>query len=193
MRASPSPNRLKKSWQSRVSFSSSKNRRTQSEDRVNRENTHPSTRSISSKNGKWWKTRLFHGMINDIRRRAPFYWSDWKDAWDYRVVPATVYMYFAKYVQCRQYQHHNTSKTAKVDHSLFLFRSPQRMSIWRARTAGLIGPAAFYQPSLSRSICLPRPIRVSASTRCFWLQFSLLLCFQLLLPSLWSSSELQVG
>jgi len=37
-------------------------------------------------------------MINDIRRRAPFYWSDWKDAWDYRVVPATVYMYFAKYV-----------------------------------------------------------------------------------------------
>ena len=24
--------------------------------------------------------------------------SDWTDAWDYRVVPATVYMYFAKYV-----------------------------------------------------------------------------------------------
>lgn len=36
-------------------------------------------------------------MINDVRRRAPYYWSDWKDAWDYRVVPATVYMYFAKY------------------------------------------------------------------------------------------------
>jgi hypothetical protein len=36
-------------------------------------------------------------MANDIRRRAPFYWSDWTDAWDYRVVPATVYMYFAKY------------------------------------------------------------------------------------------------
>ncbi|EUC45727.1 hypothetical protein COCMIDRAFT_94848 [Bipolaris oryzae ATCC 44560] len=34
-------------------------------------------------------------MIKDVRRRAPFYWSDWKDAWDYRVVPATVYMYFA--------------------------------------------------------------------------------------------------
>lgn len=42
-------------------------------------------------------------MINDIRRRAPFYWSDWKDAWDYRVVPATVYMYFAKYVTTIQY------------------------------------------------------------------------------------------
>ncbi len=45
----------------------------------------------------WWKVRLFRGMVNDIRRRAPFYWSDWVDAWNYRVVPATVYMYFAKY------------------------------------------------------------------------------------------------
>lgn len=34
-------------------------------------------------------------MVNDVKRRAPFFWSDWKDAWDYRVVPATVYMYFA--------------------------------------------------------------------------------------------------
>ncbi|KKA19433.1 Anion exchange family protein [Rasamsonia emersonii CBS 393.64] len=44
---------------------------------------------------RWWRVRLFRGMINDIKRRAPFYWSDWRDAWDYRVVPATVYMYFA--------------------------------------------------------------------------------------------------
>ncbi|KAI1819053.1 HCO3 transporter family-domain-containing protein [Xylaria intraflava] len=43
----------------------------------------------------WWKIHLFHGMANDIRRRAPYYWSDWIDAWDYRVIPATVYMYFA--------------------------------------------------------------------------------------------------
>jgi len=47
---------------------------------------------------KWWKIYLFMGMYNDIRRRIPYYWSDWIDAWDYRVVPATVYMYFAKYV-----------------------------------------------------------------------------------------------
>ncbi|ROW08882.1 hypothetical protein VMCG_02938 [Cytospora schulzeri] len=46
-------------------------------------------------NPKWWKIRLFQGMINDIRRRAPYYWSDWIDAFDYRVVPATIYMYFA--------------------------------------------------------------------------------------------------
>ncbi|KAF6819815.1 anion exchange protein 4 protein [Colletotrichum sojae] len=43
----------------------------------------------------WWKVQLFRGMVNDLRRRAPFYASDWVDAWDYRVVPATVYMYFA--------------------------------------------------------------------------------------------------
>ncbi|KAK4127378.1 hypothetical protein N657DRAFT_661527 [Parathielavia appendiculata] len=43
----------------------------------------------------WWKIHLFRGMVNDIRKRAPFYLSDWTDAWNYRVVPATVYMFFA--------------------------------------------------------------------------------------------------
>lgn len=42
------------------------------------------------------RIHLFRGMVNDVRRRAPYYASDWLDAWDYRVVPATVYMYFAK-------------------------------------------------------------------------------------------------
>jgi boron transporter len=46
----------------------------------------------------WWRIRFFHGIFNDLKRRAPFYWSDWKDAWNYRVMPASVYMYFAKYV-----------------------------------------------------------------------------------------------
>ncbi|KAK1655566.1 HCO3 transporter family-domain-containing protein [Colletotrichum phormii] len=49
----------------------------------------------SRRPGGWWKVHLFRGMVNDIRRRAPFYVSDWTDVWDYRVVPATVYMYFA--------------------------------------------------------------------------------------------------
>lgn len=53
--------------------------------------------SAASRAPRWWKIRLFRGMANDVRRRAPFYWSDWRDAWDYRVVPATIYMYFAKY------------------------------------------------------------------------------------------------
>lgn len=44
---------------------------------------------------KWYKIHLFRGMARDLRRRAPYYWSDWTDAWNYRVVPATIYMYFA--------------------------------------------------------------------------------------------------
>ncbi|EPE05045.1 anion exchange protein 4 [Ophiostoma piceae UAMH 11346] len=51
--------------------------------------------SSSSPAKSWWKIHLFRGMASDIRRRAPFYLSDWVDAWDYRVVPATIYMYFA--------------------------------------------------------------------------------------------------
>jgi hypothetical protein len=40
----------------------------------------------------------FRGMWKDIRRRAPYYLSDWTDAWTYRVIPSTVDMYFKKYV-----------------------------------------------------------------------------------------------
>jgi hypothetical protein len=57
-----------------------------------------SRRSHGTTSSSWWKVHFFRGMVNDIKRRAPFYWSDWTDAWDYRVVPATVYMYFAKCV-----------------------------------------------------------------------------------------------
>lgn len=59
--------------------------------------THTNASRKTTHTPKWWKIRLFRGMINDIRRRAPYYVSDWTDAWDYRVVPATIYMYFAKY------------------------------------------------------------------------------------------------
>ncbi|KAJ5625804.1 hypothetical protein N7510_002113 [Penicillium lagena] len=51
--------------------------------------------SFWSTHPKWWRVRLFRGMVKDIKRRAPYYWSDLTDAWDYRIVPATVYMYFA--------------------------------------------------------------------------------------------------
>lgn len=55
-----------------------------------------SATSKSPSESKWWRIHFFRGMKNDLKRRAPFYWSDWTDAWDYRIVPATVYMYFAK-------------------------------------------------------------------------------------------------
>ncbi|KAI1498207.1 HCO3 transporter family-domain-containing protein [Biscogniauxia marginata] len=64
---------------------------------VTRRDTRASTASASTRTSspRWWKIHLFRGMVNDVRRRAPYYWSDWRDAWDYRVVPSTVYMYFA--------------------------------------------------------------------------------------------------
>ncbi|KAK9458162.1 HCO3 transporter family-domain-containing protein [Dipodascopsis uninucleata] len=42
------------------------------------------------------KYRPFMGIRNDIKKRLPYYLADWTtDAWNYRIVPATVYMYFA--------------------------------------------------------------------------------------------------
>ncbi|KAI9846075.1 MAG: hypothetical protein M1837_004331 [Sclerophora amabilis] len=62
---------------------------------LNRDDAHRTTTTASSTEPQWWRIKLFQGMVNDVRRRAPYFWSDWRDAWDYRVVPATVYMYFA--------------------------------------------------------------------------------------------------
>lgn len=44
--------------------------------------------------------RPFSGILRDIKARAPYYVSDWVDAWNYRVVPATALTFFSKYV-CR--------------------------------------------------------------------------------------------
>lgn len=43
-----------------------------------------------------WFRRLGRGIILDIRSRAPWYVRDWTDAWNYRVVPATALIFFAK-------------------------------------------------------------------------------------------------
>ncbi|KAF8895312.1 HCO3 transporter family-domain-containing protein [Infundibulicybe gibba] len=42
-----------------------------------------------------WLQSLGAGIILDIRARAPWYISDWADAWNYRVVPATALIFFA--------------------------------------------------------------------------------------------------
>jgi hypothetical protein len=87
----------RRSWRHRLNLlTSHSTSQTESQNDLLQVDTRTSSRSKYVP--KWWKVRLFRGMINDVRRRAPFYWSDWTDAWDYRVVPATVYMYFAKLV-----------------------------------------------------------------------------------------------
>ena len=40
------------------------------------------------------------GIFRDIRARASWYLSDWSDAWNYRVIPATTLTFFAKYASC---------------------------------------------------------------------------------------------
>ena len=45
----------------------------------------------------WFKSLgLCRGIARDIRSRAPYYVSDWRDAWNYRVIPAIVLIFFAK-------------------------------------------------------------------------------------------------
>lgn len=90
--------------------------------RFSRDTAAPSQAGSHPQASNWWKIRLFRGMINDVRRRAPYYWSDWVDAWDYRVIPATVYMYFAKY----EYPHHQLlSLCGRRDH-IYVHCSSQR-------------------------------------------------------------------
>lgn len=57
-----------------------------------RDSTRTSLRQSQRKKGPIWKRLvkgIGSGMRNDVRNRAPYYWSDWTDAWNYRVVPAT--------------------------------------------------------------------------------------------------------
>lgn len=42
------------------------------------------------------RVKVGAGIMRDIRARAPWYWSDWTDAWNYRVLPATALVFFAK-------------------------------------------------------------------------------------------------
>lgn len=43
-----------------------------------------------------WLGKLGAGIRLDLRARGPWYLSDWTDAWNYRVIPATALIFFAK-------------------------------------------------------------------------------------------------
>lgn len=55
------------------------------------------TREANRRKPAWRRALGFFcsGMVNDVRKRAPYYVSDWADAWNYRVVPATLFIFFA--------------------------------------------------------------------------------------------------
>lgn len=46
-----------------------------------------STRALLADTNSAWVP--FSGIVKDIRRRLPYYVSDWLDAWNYRVIPST--------------------------------------------------------------------------------------------------------
>ena len=56
----------------------------------------PSTKSQTRTIQFFNLRRLGTGIIADVRARAPWYRSDWADAWNYRVVPATALTFFSK-------------------------------------------------------------------------------------------------
>ncbi|BEI93712.1 uncharacterized protein CcaverHIS019_0601710 [Cutaneotrichosporon cavernicola] len=60
---------------------------------------HPTTSRpgphIPDQNDKGSRWIPFSGMWRDISHRAPYYRSDWTDAWNYRVIPSTWFIFFA--------------------------------------------------------------------------------------------------
>lgn len=52
--------------------------------------------TLRSPRRRTWYQNIGAGIFLDLRARAPWYWSDWADAWNYRVVPATALIFFAK-------------------------------------------------------------------------------------------------
>lgn len=65
--------------------------RERNEDTPDREYTAQSSAVSTNKDGKRkWYQYLGRGMYSDVRNRLPYYVSDWTDAWNYRVVPATL-------------------------------------------------------------------------------------------------------
>ena len=93
----PSRENQKQQWRMRVPWLPSHSQPLQGDEEVPSRASRIATNATNEHGKRWWKIRLFRGMINDVKRRAPLYWSDWSDAFDYRCIPATVYMYFAKY------------------------------------------------------------------------------------------------
>lgn len=39
--------------------------------------------------------KLFGGLVADVKRKLPFYWSDWKDGFNIQSVATTMFLYFA--------------------------------------------------------------------------------------------------
>ncbi|KAE9982750.1 hypothetical protein EG327_005758 [Venturia inaequalis] len=64
----------------------------------------------------------FRGIIHDVRRRVPWYWSDVRDGFNYRTFAATVRMYFVNLLPALAFQldmNHNTGGFYGINEALF--------------------------------------------------------------------------
>lgn len=53
---------------------------------------------------KWRPLRPFRGMYHDVRRRAPFYWSDVIDGLNYRTFAGTIRIFFVNLLPALAFQ-----------------------------------------------------------------------------------------
>lgn len=71
--------------------------RRRTESRIRNESATPTDpeQEQGSRSTRKWYLLIGRGMYRDVRNRLPYYKSDWTDAWNYRVVPATLVSFLA--------------------------------------------------------------------------------------------------
>ncbi|KAI9036993.1 anion exchange family protein [Aspergillus affinis] len=82
--------------------------------------------SYSYDNLSGWKRlrplRPFRGMYHDVRRRLPYYWSDFSDALTYRTIASTIRMYFVNILPAIAYtldMYRRTGEFYGINEALF--------------------------------------------------------------------------
>ncbi|KAH8978463.1 HCO3 transporter family-domain-containing protein [Lactarius akahatsu] len=102
--------------------------------------------AIVSRLRTWLPVNVGAGIVRDIRARAPWYWSDWTDAWNYRVLPATTLILFANVLPGIAFSLHLTVVTGQYGVSEVLlssFMASFVFSVFGAQPlciAGVTGP-----------------------------------------------------
>ncbi|KAG6900396.1 hypothetical protein C0993_011384 [Termitomyces sp. T159_Od127] len=102
----------------------------------------------------FWFGSLGSGIVLDIRARAPWYISDWKDAWNYRVVPATALIFFANVLPGIAFSLDLIETTAKygvAEVLLSSFMAAFMFSIFGAQPltiAGVTGPITVFNKTI---------------------------------------------
>ncbi|KAF8264730.1 HCO3 transporter family-domain-containing protein [Lactarius quietus] len=102
----------------------------------------------------WLPVNIGTGILRDIRARAPWYWSDWTDAWNYRVLPATALILCANVLPGIAFSLHLTVVTGQYGVSEVLlssFMASFVFSVFGAQPlciAGVTGPISILNQTI---------------------------------------------